>query len=307
MIRLDGQVAIVTGAGAGIGRATASLLAERGAHVVVNDAQAERADTVAEAIRNAGGSAIGQHTPVGTVGAAQEIVGAALRSFGKVDILVNNAGISRPASFGEDSDDDIELVLKVNLREPYSLMREVWPVMREQGYGRILNTASNAALGIGFSGAYAVSKAGIIGLTKDAGLSGKPHGIQVNAIFPSAHTELLNNHPDPDFRKWYQESFDARYVAAASVFFVSPANPHTAELFFVGGGHVSRAALLETAGILDRDLTPEIVSDNLDRIMSLETTTPLVAQADHSAIYARLFPRLDNSTPADAGAGTQAR
>ena len=298
-IRLDGQVAIVTGAGAGIGCATARLLAERGALVVVNDADSQRADQVAHEIRQAGGSAVGQHRPVGTVEAAREIVAAALASFGRVDILVNNAGISRPAPFGKDSDEDIDLVLRVNLRGPYALMREVWPIMRERGYGRILNTASSAALGSGMSGAYAASKAGIIGLTKEAALSGRVHGIQVNAILPSAHTELLDKHPDPAFRGWMRENFDARQVAAASLFLVSPANPCTAELFFVGGGHVSRATFLESTGVLDRHLTPEAVAANLDRIMNLEGAAPLVTQADHGEIYARLFPRGTVETVAD--------
>ena len=169
-------------------------------------------------------------------------------------------------------------------------MRAAWPVMRRQGYGRILNTCSSAALGSGISGAYAVSKAGVIGLTKDAAISGRPHGIQVNAILPSAHTELLDKHPDPAFRDWMRQNFQARQVAAASVFLASRANPCTAELFFVGGGHVSRATVVESAGVLDRDLTPEVVAETLERIMSLDAAVPVVTQADHGEVYARLFP-----------------
>lgn len=291
MIRLDGQVAIVTGAGAGIGRETALLLAERGASVIVNDAEIYRAVGVVEEIREQSGVAVSQGSPVGTATAAREIVERAQAEFGRLDILVNNAGISRPAPFGEDSDEDVDLVLGVNLYGPYALMRAAWPIMRGQGYGRILNTASSAALGSGISGAYAPSKAGIIGLTKEAAQSGRRHGIMVNAILPSAHTELLDKHPDQDFRAWMRENFDARLVAAASLFLVSRENDCTAELFFVGGGHVSRALFLETQGFFDRELTPEMVRDNLDRIMRLDQATPLVVQSDHGRIYTKLFPR----------------
>ena len=295
-IRLDGQTAIITGAGAGIGRATALLMAERGARILVNDADIGRAEESAAAIRGNGGDAIGAGSPVGTTQAARQIVAAAVEAFGQVDILVNNAGISRPAAFGDDSDEDVDLVLSVNLRGPYALMREVWPLMRAQGYGRILNIASSAALGSGISGAYAPSKAGIIGLTKEASQSGRSVGILVNAILPSAHTALLDKHPDPAFRAWMRENFDPRHVAAASLYLVSPDSASTAELFFVGGGHVSRALFLESRGFFDRDLTPEAVHDNLARIMSLEDASPLVVQADHGAIYARLFPR-DRAAP----------
>jgi NAD(P)-dependent dehydrogenase (short-subunit alcohol dehydrogenase family) len=207
-VRLDGQAAIVTGAGAGIGRATALLLAERGARVLVNDADAGRAEAVAAEIRSGGGEAIGEGSAGGSRDAARRIVERALASFGRLDILVNNAGISRPAPFGADSDEDIDLVLDVNLRGPYALMRAAWPAMREQKYGRILNTASSAALGSGISGAYAPTKAGIIGLTKEAAQSGRAFGIKVNAILPPAHTELLDKHPDPDFRAWMRDNFD---------------------------------------------------------------------------------------------------
>jgi hypothetical protein len=113
----------------------------------------------------------------------------------------------------------------------------------------------------------------------------------VNAILPSAHTELLDKHPDPDFRAWMRDNFDPGRVAAASLFLVSRENEATAELFFVGGGHISRLVFLESRGLLDRALTAEAVRDNLDRIMTLQDAAPLVIQTDHGAIYAELFPR----------------
>lgn len=129
MIQFQGQSAIVTGAGAGIGRETALLLAARGAQVLVNDPAPGAAQVVADEIAAAGGTAIVETTPVGPDGAAA-IAGAALAAFGKIDILINNAGISRPAPFGEDSDADIAAVFAVNLLGPYALMRAVWPGMK---------------------------------------------------------------------------------------------------------------------------------------------------------------------------------
>src|SRR3546814_2315858 len=112
--------------------------------------------------------------------------------------------------------------------------------MMTRGYGRILNTSSGAALGSGISGAYAPSKSGIIGLTKDAAISGRPHGIHINAIMPTAHTALLDNHPDKDFRRWIEINFPAGLVAATSAFLTSRECSVTGEIFSTGGGLVQR-------------------------------------------------------------------
>lgn len=282
MIDFSGQGAIVTGAGSGIGRETALLLASRGAKVLVNDPAREMAQAVVDEIRAAGGAAAAELTPVGSVDAAKRIVRAAADFFGPVDILINNAGISRPGPFGQDSDADIERVFQINLLGPYALMRAVWPGMVERGYGRILNTSSGAALGSGISGAYAPSKSGIVGLTKDAAISGKPHGIRINAIMPTAHTSLLENHPDRDFRRWIEINFPASLVAATSVFLTSRECDVTGEVFSTGGGLVQRVTFYETAGILDKELTPEAVRDNMERICATEGGTVITRQSDRS-------------------------
>lgn len=291
MIQFDGQCAIVTGAGAGIGRETALLLAARGARVLVNDPAPGAADGVVAEIAAAGGEAVAETTPVGPGDAARNIVQAALDRLGAVDILINNAGISRPAPFGEDSDADIERVFAVNLLGPYALMRAVWPGMKARGYGRILNTSSSAALGSGISGAYAPTKSGIIGLTKEAAIGGKAHGIAVNAIMPSAHTALLQNHPDPDFRRWIEVNFPARLVAATSAFLVSRKCAVTGEVFSTGGGLVQRVAFHETAGIIERDLTPEIMAAQIGTILEIEGGAVIAQQAERSATTNLHFPR----------------
>lgn len=289
-IDFHGQSAIVTGAGAGIGRETALLLATRGAQVMVNDPAPGAAQAVVDEIEAAGGTAIAETSPVAPENAGR-IVDTAVTRMGKVDILVNNAGISRPAPFGEDSDEDIAAVFAVNLLGPYALMRAVWAGMKERGYGRILNTSSSSALGSGISGAYAPTKAGIIGLTKDSAISGKPHGILVNAIMPSAHTALLDKHPDPEFRAWIARNFPARLVAATSAFLVSRDNEVTGEIFSTGGGLVQRFAFHETAGIIDRDLTPEAMRAGLPTILETQGGSVIGQNAERSTTTTRHFPR----------------
>lgn len=215
-IRFDEQVAVVTGAGGGIGRATALLLASRGAKLVINDPAEDLAEFLVSEIVTLGGCAVAELSAVDDPGAAAAIVGMALDSFGRLDILINNAGISRPARSGDNSDGDLAAVFAVNLIGPYELMRAAWPTMRAQGYGRVLNTASSAAMGSGFSAADAPSKAGVIGLAKEAGISSLPLGILVKGLMPPAYTSLLDKHPDPGFRAWMREHFKLRQVAALS-------------------------------------------------------------------------------------------
>jgi NAD(P)-dependent dehydrogenase (short-subunit alcohol dehydrogenase family) len=289
MIELQGQTAIVTGAGTGIGRETALLLAQRGAKILVNDPDAAAAQAVVDDIIAQNGIAAAETTPVGPDTAA-DIVRVAESHFGPVDILVNNAGISRPAPFGEDSDQDISDVFAVNLLGPYALMRAVWPSMKARQYGRILNTASSAALGSGI-GAYAPTKAGIIGLTKEAAISGDKFGIRVNAIMPSAHTRLLDKHPDPTFRAWISEFFPTSYVAATSVYLVSSDVASNGELFSTGGGLVQRMTFFETEGVLDRELTPEKLADAFPQVFDPSMGQIITRQSDRAETTNRHFPR----------------
>ena len=292
-IELTGQVAIVTGAGTGIGRATALLLASRGANVVVNDPGLQDghslATQVAREIADNGSQAIPETTPVGSHEAARMIVAAAVSRFGRVDALVNNAGIACPGVVGSISDEDVDRVHAVNLAGPFALVRAVWPIMAKQGYGRIVNVSSSGALGSGISGPYASSKAGLIGLTKDAAISGAASGILVNAIMPAASTALMKNHPDPAYRKWFTQ-FRPEQVAAVITYLASRAATCSGEILATGGGRVSRIAFIEGTPWFDPDICPESIADNLERIMNLEGGTILLKQADHQHNYATLFP-----------------
>lgn len=292
-IDFSGQAAIVTGAGSGMGRATALLLASRGAQVLVNDPGWKEgvslAACVADEISALGGRAIPDITPVGTHEAGRNIVAAAKTAFGRVDMLVNNAGIVRPGPVGKVSDEDIDLVHAVNLTGPYALLRAVWPVMVSQRYGRIVNISSSGALGSGISGPYASSKAGLIGLTKDAGIAGVPLGVRVNAIMPAASTALMENHPDPAYRTWFRQ-FKPEQVAAVTAYLCSRAVNCSGELFAAGGGRVSRIAFIEGKPWFDPAITPEGVAENFERIMTMESGVVLSRQSDHQKNYAELFP-----------------
>jgi NAD(P)-dependent dehydrogenase (short-subunit alcohol dehydrogenase family) len=290
-IRFDGEAAIVTAAGGGIGRATALLLAARGARVLVNDVDGDAARAVAGEIVAAGGDAVAEGSAVGTGDFAEAITGGALAAFGRIDILVNNAGISRPRPFGEDKDAEIDAVCAVNFMGPYRLMRAAWPHMKAQGGGRIVNTSSSAALGSGMSGAYSPSKAALIGLTKEAAISGERLGIRVNAIMPSASTPLLLNHPEQSFRDWMSRHFPPERVAAVTGYLVATACELNGEILTAGGGLVGRVAFIRSQGYLDPALSPEMVADNLGAILDLAGGEMLSSQKDLQEIYFRAFPR----------------
>lgn len=289
-IDFSGQVAIVTGAGAGIGREIACAMAARGARVLVNDLERERAEAVCATIRANGGRAMSDRTPVGAHDHARTIAAAAINAFGRIDVLCNNAGISRPSPFGEDSDEAIDLVLQTNLLGPYALMRAVWPTMKTQRYGRILNTSSSAAFGSGISGPYAASKAGLIGLTKDAAISGRAHGIIVNAIMPSASTSMLDKHPDAAFRAWMSANMTPAQVAAAVLWLVSCGMSFSGEVFTAGGGRLARVAFIESSGFLATAPTPEAFAAAAEAIMDMNDGRIVSVQKDHQANTARVMP-----------------
>ncbi|MBW8881319.1 MAG: SDR family oxidoreductase [Asticcacaulis sp.] len=294
-----GQVALVTGAGAGIGRAIAMLLAARGAHVIVADPGSDvidgdsvsRAERTVEDIRALGGNAIADLTASGTAEGARHLAEIAQKSFRRLDVLINNAGVAAPGPIDTVSDDDIDRVMSVNLLGPYHLIRAMWPMMKAYGYGRIVNMCSSAALGSGISGPYAVSKAGLIGLTKEAAIAGRDLGIRVNAILPTASTMLLDNHPDVALREWVHSNFPAERVAAVAAFLAGRDVPCSGEMFLAAGGHVARLGFVLANGYLDRDLTPEGVEAHFHDIMRVDGGAPISDQTDVQSVLATLFPR----------------
>jgi NAD(P)-dependent dehydrogenase (short-subunit alcohol dehydrogenase family) len=288
-LRFDGRVAIVTGAGGNpsLGRAHAMLLAERGARVVVNDlgvgpdgrsVARANAELVAQEIRDAGGEAIANTDSVADFESAQRIVDTAISTWGRVDILVNNAGVVFLATFEEIDPRDIELVTSVHLLGTIWMCKAVWPHMREAGYGRILNTASGAALGQEYTTIYGAAKGGIISLTFALAVEGAPHGILVNSLAPAAATRALsysNVDGDPFVADVFRER-PPELVAPTVAYLVHENCTASGKCFDVGSGPVpGRTAELyymRTKGYINEEGTIEAVAANIDA--ALDRTDP---------------------------------
>lgn len=298
-IRFDGQVAVVTGAGGGIGRAFALELARRGARVLVNDyggdragtaGSSERADAVVQEIVAAGGQAVADATAVGSWEAARGIVNKAVSTWGRLDILVNNAGIALPGRMTDHSDEQIDHALEIMLHGPYALIRTAWPIMERQGHGRIINISSSALFGIGANASYGTAKAGLVGLTLDAAMGGKELGIHVNAVLPTAYTRLTADLPDKDFSEWMRIHMQPEKVAAAGVYFLSRESRVTGRILDIGGGRVARIGFYGGKGYFDADLTAEGLADHLDQALDMGRLTALESSADDIKGYLDVLP-----------------
>jgi len=267
-IRLDGRVALVTGAGRGLGRAYALALAARGAAVVVNDpgfniraddrGEPAPADGVVAAIRAAGGRAVADYGDVTKVGLAEAMVRRAVDAFGALDIVVNNAGNNRRNIFADTTPEDLQNLLDVHLMGTFHVTQAAWPVMAVRRYGRIVFTTSQ----VGFYGkvdsvAYGAAKAGVIGLMHGVRLSAEALGIKVNCISPFALTRLGDIFP-----KEIAPLIDPAQVAAAVVLLCSEPCPLSGEVLIAGGGHFARARTVESPGI-DIDDPKQVTAETL--------------------------------------------
>ncbi len=300
-ITFKNQVAIVTGAGGGMGRDMALCLAARGAKVVVNDyggditghaGTATKAEAVVAEIRAAGGTAIANADAVGTLEAAQSIVKTAMDAWGRVDVLINNAGVTAFGGLDEIPLDDVARVLGINFWGPYLLMREVWPVMKRQGYGRILNVSSSASLGMGTITPYSASKAGLLGLTTDAAIEGKPLGILVNALLPAGHTRLSGDDlTAPEHAAWFRKYFQTTKIAEGVAFLVSRNMQYGGEIYDVGGGRVAKTGFFSTDGFFDPNITAESVAAHFDQVRDLSQGEFVTSCVDSTLRYAKFCPR----------------
>jgi NAD(P)-dependent dehydrogenase (short-subunit alcohol dehydrogenase family) len=303
-IRFDDQVAIVTGAGAGIGECIALELARRGAAVVVNDyggdmlgkpGTIDRAAEVARKITEAGGRAIADGSEVGAPTVAETLVRKAVETFGRIDIVANNAGNLGSGDIDATDEGAFLKVLRVHLIGSRALMRAAWPRMRAQRYGRILNTLSSVAFGREGYSNYGAAKGGLMGLTRSAGLEGAPLGILVNGILPSADTRMTRAGFDaagePNLRDWFISHFGAWKVAAAAAYLVSQELEVSGEMFVVGGGRLACVGFAVARGYFDPNISAEGVRENFRQVMDFENAPIVRDNRAEQDTYLSLLPR----------------
>ncbi|MEX1279159.1 MAG: SDR family oxidoreductase [Acidimicrobiia bacterium] len=276
-IGFDEKVAIVTGAGGGLGRQHALELARRGAKVVVNDlggapdgtgSSESAADAVVREITEAGGEAVANYDSVSTPEGGEAICQSALDAFGTVDIVINNAGILRDSSFANMTTDQLEPVLDVHLRGGFYVTMPAWRVMKEKNFGRVLFTTSAAGMLGNFGQAnYGAAKAGLWGLSNVLAQEGKKYGIRSNVIAPIAKTRMTEELFGP-----MMDFFAPEQVTAAALYLVSEDAPN-GEVLTVGGGRVGRMFLGVTQGwFAGMGATPSVedIAGHADEIMATE-------------------------------------
>ena len=287
-LRFDGRAAIVTGAGRGVGRSHALLLASRGAKVVVADlgatlegsgSSSAPADEVVKEIEAAGGEAVACFASVADEAGAASIVQAALDSFGRIDVVVNNAGIAEPDWFEDLSLERFRRMVDVHYMGAVNVTFAAWPHMVKAGYGRIVNTCSEAMLGMSPKNtSYGGAKGGVFGFTRTLALDATRVGIRVNAVAPRANTRLsapkvlahvYDVAEDVFTAGGTMDRFQPELVAPAAVFLAHESCALNGEVLVAGGGQVMRMAVLQNEGFSKDDLTPEDIVDNLATVMDM--------------------------------------
>jgi NAD(P)-dependent dehydrogenase (short-subunit alcohol dehydrogenase family) len=274
-LRFDGRVAIITGAGGGLGRSHALALARRGASIVVNDlggaldgtgSSASAAQRVVDEITDLGGIATANHDSVATPEGGEAIVQAAVDAFGRVDVLVNNAGILRDKAFHKMDRTMIDAVIDVHLKGALYVSQPAFRLMREQGYGRIINTSSASGLFGNFGQAnYGAAKAGLAGLTRVLALEGAGHGINANAIAPIAATRMTE-----DLLGDLAAQVTPESVSPLVAYLASEECSVSGHFYSVAGGRIARIFVAETHGVVLDHNTPEDIRDQLPLIDELD-------------------------------------
>jgi NAD(P)-dependent dehydrogenase (short-subunit alcohol dehydrogenase family) len=287
----DGKVAIITGAGGGLGKQHALLLASRGALVVVNDlggavdgtgADVGAAQLVVDEITGAGGEAVADANSVATPEGGAAIVQTAIDSFGRVDIVVNNAGILRDKSFSNMSSELIDPVIDVHLRGAFHVTQPAWQHMREQGYGRIVSTSSASGIFGNFGQTnYGAAKMGLVGLTRVLAVEGAKYGIKANAIAPLAYTRMTEDLLGPSGEKLAPE-----LVSPVVAYLAHESCDATGRVFSVGGGRVAEVFIAEARGYHSAELTPEAVADNWATITDRDGYVVPANSSEETALYA---------------------
>ena len=282
-VRLDGRVALVTGAGGGLGRQHALTLAGLGAKVVVNDVggtvhggngDAAPADRVVAEIEARGGEAVAHHASIADPAGAQSLVELAVERFGSVDVLVNNAGILRDKTFAKITLEDFEAVLAVHLMGTVYCTHAAWPVMLEQGYGRVVVTTSGSATNGNFGQSnYAAAKLGVVGLMNVLALEGVRKGVLINAIAPGAATRMTTDLIPGEIRDYLAPGLVSPVVA----YLCSESCTDTGCIIWSVAGKVARVFYAETPGIQfdpSAPLDPDDIEAAWPRIIDADGSQP---------------------------------
>ena len=291
---MNERVAIVTGAGRGIGRAHTLELASRGARVVVADLGGDidghgsshgPADDVVGEIRTAGGEAVACYGSVAIEADATAIVDTALDAFGRLDVVINNAGIHDPAPFESLSVEQFRRMFDVHFFGTMMVTHAAWPHFLAAGYGRVVNTTSEAMLGgIAQLTSYGAAKGAVFGLTRNLATEGAAHGIRVNALAPRAHTRMSESDAerlaplfgmDDEMIRQVQASMPPEHNAPAAAFLAHESCPLNGEVLRVGMASVARLAMVHTLGIAKDPITAEDIAEHLEAILDVtDAATP---------------------------------
>ena len=296
-LRFDERVAIVTGAGTGLGRAHALLLASRGAMVVVNDlgcavdgtgASPEPAEAVAKEIRDLGGVAVADSNTVATTEGGAARVQRAIDEYGRIDMVVNNAGSLRDKTLQSMTPEMFDDVFAVHLRGAFNVTQPAFKLMREQGYGRIVTTSSPAGLYGNFGQTnYSSMKMALVGFARTIAVEGGRKNVKANVISPSAATRMTEGLTGELGRY-----MDPALVSPVVAWLCHESCPVTGEVFAVGSGRVARVAIGEPQGFFSRSLTPEDIVENLETIMDTSNLTFPTDVASAGALMANALKSL---------------
>lgn len=286
MVQLNPQrVVIVTGAGSGLGKTHAKLLATLGSNVVVNDISRDEhgrpnADNTVAEIRALGGRAIANHDSISSWSGAHNLVKTAVDQFGRIDAVVNNAGVLRDKTFINLSQEEIELVISVNLLGSIFVSKAAWSQMIAQKHGRIVLTSSASGLADAYGQAnYGAAKAGLVGLMNSLKNEGRKHGVLVNTICPLANTPMTENLLPDDIANLSKPE----HVSALVGWLCSAACDVTGRIFVAGAGHYAEARMLKSRGVVldpHNPATIEQISENMSRIQDFSDPIPYTGVMD---------------------------
>ena len=283
--RFDERVAIVTGAGTGMGREHAILLAARGASVVVNDVATDAADETARIIESGGGTAVASYDDISAELGAEALVAKSIDTYGRIDILINNAGIFRESPFAEMTYEHFDKTMKVNTYGAFSVTRAAWPHFIEQGYGRVLFVASSAGLlSLADASNYAASKGALVGLGRSLAAEGAEHGINVNIMLPTAATGMgakpLSSEDAEQMRQRVIPFIPASLISPVVAWLVHEESTLQGEIIESGAGRAAASFIGSAPGYWSESLSVEDLFDNADAVLDRDGYQELKTAGD---------------------------